>query len=576
MLIYPDSPVPTEAAPEEMTSVVPPADGNAEAATEAATKDTTEATAETAAEATTETAAETATETATETAAETAVKPPVASPVVAARPAYTPPRPQPWAVVVRRFTIAPPNAYQQLNKDFGLALSARSYAALQNLFRNVLRRDPTVGEILLLDALGRRGRHAPRREGVGELYTDSPAIAETWADMMAKHSELYAAAGLLRKEPRTPPPCTLEDALTLISRYLHRTGRVAPLTDSLPFGGKNSDGRTAVLSTPAQEAEAIARGYTPVKPLNLGSTTRSLWVRRGGEITATPSANGDFLVYLPSPDPSRLAELLKTERSKHHPTIRDVVPLLTRSPLEAVLTLCDGADLYATRFPRPTDKSENGAKSLLHLCRTSVPPPNLHPDYLLCIPGGQVRELSEALRSANLAAVSVGQVRADGRIRILLRQGNVDIPVAELTADLLRTDSSPILYRRRVEAAPCAESPQATLLKLPEEGLVMAATAITVTDADTGYAAAMAAVAAAVSPLTAYGSAPQPIRLSVSLTVSDSESGLGSHALGVLCGLYRAAAEGCMAMEDPAFTVEAPVSGQDAPLRLSVVAYRLI
>jgi len=28
-------------------------------------------------------------------------------------------------------------------------------------------------------------------------------------------------------------------------------------------------------------------------------------------------------------------------------------------------------------------------------------------------------------------------------------------------------------------------------------------------------------------------------------------------------------------MEDPAFTVEAPMQGQDAPIRLSVVAYRL-
>ena len=331
MMTYPDPHIPAE-APEEMTSVTPPADVPAEA------------TAETAVEAVTETAAETA----------------VASPVATVAPAVAPPAPQPWAIIVRRFTQAPANAYGQLNKDFGLSLDARSYNRLQTLFRDVLRRDPTVGEILLLDALGRSNKHAPCREGVGELYTDSPAIAETWADMMAKHSELYAAAGLLRKGLRTPPPCTLEDALTLIGRYLHRTGRVSPLTDNLPFGGKNSDGRTAVLCTPAQEAEAIAQGYARVKSLDFGTTTRSLWVRRGGETVETPAANGDFLILLPAPDPNRLVTFLAAEptlKEKSSDASVNRRSALARTPCEyfahCVLQLSLALKLRKKRLMRP-------------------------------------------------------------------------------------------------------------------------------------------------------------------------------------------------------------------------------
>ena len=546
MMTYPDPHIPAE-APEEMTSVTPPADVPAEASAE----------------------------TAVEAVAETTAKTAVASPVATVAPAVAPPAPQPWPIIVRRFTIAPAHAYRQLNKDFGLSLDARSYNRLQTLFRDVLRRDPTVGEILLLDTLERSNKHAPCRESVGELYTDSPAIAETWADMMAKHSELYAAAGLLRKGLRTPPPCTLEDALTLIGRYLHRTGRVSPLTDNLPFGGKNSDGRTAVLCTPAQEAEAIAQGYVPVKSLDFGTTTRSLWVRRGGETVETPAANGDFLILLPAPDPNRLVAFLAAERGKKHPTVGALVPMVNRSPLEAVAALCDGADVFPARFPQPADEMQDGSAVLLSLCKTSIPHPDAHPDYLLRVPARRVRELSEALPAAGITAVSVGQVKTDGKIRILLRKGRVDVPVAHLNTQLLCANPDPVLYRRRVEATPREECPAATVLELPEEGLIMAATAITVTDPDTGYAAAMNAVAAAMAPLTADGGSTARIRLSVSLTVSDNESGLGNRSLGVLCGLYRAAAEGCMAMEDPAFTVPPRDKEQDAPIRLSVVAYRL-
>ena len=479
--------------------------------------------------------------------------------------------PMPWAIVVRHFADAPDEAYKKLNGDFSLSLDGHSFRRLQKLFRTVLHRDPTAGELCILDTLDRVGQDLPRREAVGELYTNSEALAETWADMMAKHAELFAAAGLLRKGTRVPPPCTFEEALTLVGRYLHRAGLVTPLSDGLPFGGKNSDGRIAVLASPDQEADALARGYTRLQAMDFENATRSVWVRHGAAMAVTPEKAGDFLVLLSAPSPEALATMLEAERRKSRPSVGAICALAGRSPLEAVMTLCGGADLYPARFPARADEPGDGPTHLLRLCRI----PRQSTDYLLRVPAKKVRELSEALRAASITAISVGQVKSGGHIRIHLRQGEKDIPVANLTAELLRTYPATALYRRHVEVIPTPlEIPAATVLPLPEAGLIAASASLTVTAEGTGYAAAMEAVAAAVAPLTEDGTSTRHVHLSVALTAADGEGSHGNMTLETLCGLYRAAAEGGMAVEDPAFT-PAPVAEGEAPaVRLSVVAYR--
>lgn len=479
--------------------------------------------------------------------------------------------PMPWAIVVRHFADAPEEAYKKLNADFSLSLDGHSFRRLQKLFCTVLHRDPTAGELCILDTLDREGQDLPRREAVGELYTNSDALAETWADMMAKHAELFAAAGQFRKDTRVPPPCTFEEALTLVGRYLHRAGLVTPLSDGLPFGGKNSDGRITVLTSPVQEANAIAEGYTRLQTLDFEGTTRSVWVRHGAAMVVTPEKVGDFLVLLHGPSPEALASVLEHERKKSHPAVGAVCALAGRSPLEAVKTLCNGADLYPARFPARDDESQDGPVHLLRLCRIS----DKSSDYLLRVPAKKVKELSEALRAAAIAAVSVGQVKSGGHIRIYLRQGEKDVPVADLTADLLRTYPATALYRRHVEVIPApAEIPAVTVLPLPDVGLLAVSTAVTVTSEGTGYAAAMQAVAAAVAPLIKDGTSTRHVHLSVALTAADGEGAHGNMTLEVLCGLYRAAAEGGMAVEDPAFTVAPVAEGQAPAVRLSVVAYR--
>ena len=484
----------------------------------------------------------------------------------------------PWATVTRYFTQIDANvanAYAKFNLDFGLDLDLKTFTRLQDLFCNVLHREPTVGELFLLDQLDRLGCHRPHRRAMGELYTNSPAIAEAWADMMAKHGELYAAKGIRRDKPCALPPCTMEDSLSLIGRYLHRRGLVTPLTDGLPCGGKKCKGRTAVLATPAQEADAIAEGYALLKRLDLGNATRSLWVRKGPAMTVTPAAPGDFLICLPSPDPEVLAELLAKERNKKYPSIGAITALSHRSPMEAVLSLCDGADIYPHRLPRSFEEIQNGTSHLTHLCKPSAINPDTHPDYLLRVPAQRIKEWVETFRGAGMAGLPVGQVRAGDRIRIYLQQGHKDIPVAELSSKLLRIYPSVTMYSCQAEVDPQKEGdfPSPTVLDLPEMGLTMASATTTVTETGTGYTAAINAVSAAVSPLILRGCSTQDIRLSVSILAHGHEEKLDGPLTELVCGLYRSAAEGGMALEYPALIQVSPDEGRSPAIHLSVVSF---
>ena len=287
----------------------------------------------------------------------------------------------------------------------------------------------------------------------------------------------------------------------------------------------------------------------------------------------TPATPGDFLVCLPSPDPDVLTELLAKKREKKHPSVEGIAALSSRCPLEAVLSLCDGADIYPERLPCAFEDMQADSSPLAHLCAAPAPTSSALPDYLLRISAQKVKEWIGTLREAGVAVVPIGQVKTGDQIRIYLRQGSKDIPVAELSAGLLRTYPSMTLYRCQVESTPStAEIPSPVLLDLPETGLTMASTAVTITGEE-GYTTAMEAVSSAVSPLITNGRSTRDIRLSVSILTVEGEKKQDGYLMGLICGLYRAAAEGGMAMENPALTHVSPDEGQSPVIHLSVVAY---
>lgn len=499
---------------------------------------------------------------------------------VATAPKATPAFPQTPddGVLIRNFSKAKPEAAEKLRHDFGLELDHHGFTRLQRLFRDILKREPTAGELRVLDALDRAGRGYPDREAVGELYTDSPHLAETWADMMDKHTRLHEAEGKRRIGDRPPPPCSFADAMTLLSRYLHRTGRVLPIPDGLPFGGKNTDGRTVVLADPAGEAEASAQGYTLAARVMPEDVMRSVWVRKGAAPETIPAKTGDFLVLLPSATRESIQALLAAEQTRSHPLIGDIRALANRSVLEAVLTLCEGAELYTDRLPREDDTTPPGRIAVQPLCGRPVLSEGRPCGYLLRVPVRKVRELSELFRENSVQAIAIGQVKGNGRITFRIRIGNQDVTVGQLPHHALTRFPVIGLYRRHAEAAiPTDRSidalPDARLWRVPEAGLLMAASSVTVTDRGQGYTTAIGAVEAAMAPLRRLDIPAHALRLSVALTAADGEQAPGDLSVEVICGLYRIAAESGISMDDPSMTILSYAKDTPPSVTLSVAAW---
>ena len=130
------------------------------------------------------------------------------------------------------------DALPRLNQSLGLDMSVAVFAAIQAVYRERELREPLVGEVRLLATLHSLTASDAARVGVGEVCTDSDAVAKTWADLMARRRLL--AGGVPRMPPALPPPergrwrtdtCRLPGLLPEIRRGLSvSVGRRMPLS----------------------------------------------------------------------------------------------------------------------------------------------------------------------------------------------------------------------------------------------------------------------------------------------------------------------------------------------------------
>jgi phosphoribosylformylglycinamidine synthase len=105
---------------------------------------------------------------------------------------------------------------KQLNsmiKDVGLKLSVAQLKELQNHYRRVEKRNPTLDELYFLGEYFTTCDN--RRYLVNELTTNSKMIAETYADAMEKREAMI----------KTDAPPSVGELFTLSSRYLKSRGK---------------------------------------------------------------------------------------------------------------------------------------------------------------------------------------------------------------------------------------------------------------------------------------------------------------------------------------------------------------
>ena len=87
---------------------------------------------------------------------------------------------------IHPFCELSPDALPRLNQSLGLDMSVAVFAAIQAVYRERELREPLVGEVRLLATLHSLTASDAARVGVGEVCTDSDAVAEMWADLMAR------------------------------------------------------------------------------------------------------------------------------------------------------------------------------------------------------------------------------------------------------------------------------------------------------------------------------------------------------------------------------------------------------
>lgn len=486
------------------------------------------------------------------------------------------------SVTVRNLLTEPVEAaLPRLNNDLGLQISEAAYRRLQSFFRDTARRDPTVGELRLLDALDRHGKQAPARIAVEELTTKSQFLAETWADMMRAHGENHGIGDRIQGQKGIhAPPCTLTDALSL--RKSHTAG--CP----------------AILSAPWQEAIAATQGYTPVARFLVGEETRSLWVREGAPRYVSPPRTGDLILYLPRVGLSKILSFLKAESALTPPFSGHLCAVACQSLLLTLTEFYPAVDLYADRFNTPT--VQPGSISADALCSLPHVEEDGVCDYLLRSPLQQVKAITETLKKFGITATVCGRVRVGGNTVILTRdpQGNRDIPVVSLPATFLATMSPVYLYPMGISLKQGSDTPvsprltrlpsalpgeggvtpdqqeavaltlhEGRILPLPEAMLLTATMSSAVGEPDTAFTQAADTVVAATDRLLAADVHPENMVLSVSLTASSSRVLKDGTALASIMGIYRVATERNLPVESPNITI-APTEGL---LRVTVTAY---
>ncbi len=452
------------------------------------------------------------------------------------RPA-TPPAPTD-DTVVHGFSSAHPLAVGKLNNDNDMVMSAERFVWVQQRLAVLRRRDkarrsePTIGELRILDALERARDTTGERDAAGEILTGDATIATAWRAMMDTHDMLLRSLDT-RMDRERPKPCVLSDMAALWERYLRRSGAVP-----------HADEEIALLPSPTMEAEAVAAGYRLVARLEGdGAETRLLLVRRGGDTAGATETAGDFLVLVRNASIRKMETLIAAEREKEKPDLGDVRALSRCSVLCGVLDICGGADIYAGRLAACKD----GRLPVAALCGRRTDIADGQADFLLRVPVKRVYTLSASLRALGLAAVVLGQVRSNDHMVIHGRnRGNTqDVPMADLPSGLLREAATIRMHRVRLDSG---EGAAITLLPPePAAGLEVATAVADMAAADAGYATAQAAMEAARSSLPGEKAGAPELRATALLRFPAAAM---DAAVGVLCGLYAAAAAWEMPLED--------------------------
>ncbi|MCQ2429264.1 MAG: hypothetical protein MJ192_02925 [Clostridia bacterium] len=453
--------------------------------------------------------------------------------------------------VISGFRQLDASASDSLNRDLGTSMTGALTDRIIRHYASFEHRDPTVGELRLLDECVRMTGQLSARVGAGEMLTDSGEMAAVWADVMERRRLLNGSGS---------EPCTVPELLGLPGRWLTRTGERPAAPEKQLYIGSDA------------AAHALHDAAVPVVRLQTGDGTPYLLTSSTPRPVLKPLP-GDLLALVRDIDVRTADTLLRILSPA--PLIAEAVPLDGR-PL--FMAAADGLDGLSVKLERLCDTG--AADAVTRVCRgEGVVSGSGRLTLILRLRADRLRPFFDEVRRYGFKASVFGTVEATGRLTV--SQGQYRI--AAISLSLLRGLSAPRLCRIRLPeaAVPAPDSGTMTrslLFRLPlpcagEDGITptgcetvavtsaypdtctAAGTALSVVtevlpDDGTACRRAIRASLAAIAGPLSRGTGRDGLSLSVTLTgrkLSPAKDGQMPVSDGTIwaaaCGLYRVSCE---------------------------------
>lgn len=404
---------------------------------------------------------------------------------------------------------------KQLNsmiKDVGLKLSVAQLKELQNHYRRVEKRNPTLDELYFLGEYFTTCDN--RRYLVNDLTTNSKMIAETYADAMEKREAMI----------KTDNPPTVGELFTLSSRYLKSRGKEHNLDAKKK---KKIISHTSMLSGRDAELRLITEGYDVVCQTPISA----VGVKNANKQKRKKLKKGDFIMLIsPSPEMSakEFAALIKSPLLDTCGTsFSTLIPMGEQTIVDAVSSIPHGVyldldALYEDEIPSELDD----------LCRRPY-------GILAVVKANDILDIMQLTTATKLRTTVIGSLISKKHISV--RHGNY--PLVTFSRDLLKavTADAPLALRHNSSAEPeRLVANFRTLSRNHDISLASAEAQLSNTEASPFITALYTAITAAAQ-CVASGAKYTNISLSCDLPKSLSPS----DTLATTLGLYRAEIELC-------------------------------
>ena len=406
---------------------------------------------------------------------------------------------------------------KQLNsmiKDVGLKLSVSQLNELQNYYRKVEKRDPTLDELYFLGEYF-TGRDCSQQL-VNELTTNSKAIAETYADAMEKRETLT----------KSDEPPTVGELYGLSSKYLESRGKGYTLYVKKK---KKLISRVLALSGRDAELRLAAEGYNTACKSPVGA----VGIKSAKKQKAPKLKKGDFILLIaPTPEMTAkdfTAALSDPMLSTCGDCMPIVIPMEYRTIIDAVSSIPRGIYLDLDAL-----YDNDGATSELDdLCRRPY-------GVIAVVKANDIIDVLQLASAAKLNATVIGSLINKDRISV--RHGNY--PLVTFSRGLLSAVSAEAPLSLRHSGDMPAGELVANFRSLSRNGSFSLATAESRIGASESspFITAVYTALTAVAQCVASGADYNDISLS-----SDIPKDLSpADTLSAVLGLYRVETELCI------------------------------